>query len=737
MSLMQCASTRWAGGIALAITATLALTEVRGDEQIPDFCFLQVSDIHINPQPVGAPDPGPGDRSIQELAWFRGAAAKPQVLGPSGITTPVPSFVIATGDLTEYGAIHKTWDNFEALFKPLPLPLYVTPGNHDNTWTPIEHIMRARHGGDHYSFDQFGCHFASINTATPSDPVPSIEARTLNWLRHDLADVDAPTPVFIFCHHPLSSGEFATPHEQLRLLEVLRGHNVVLLLMGHGHTARHQRWGPLDSVMGGETFRKNVGYNVISVIDGVLRVVYRYRDPARGVELLLEKPIQRPRLPKMTIMKPGGAGVDVCHTGALPVAAKVAGAPPKTIVASLDGGDRIVDLKPTGSGGRESGPFEGILSLEDELPGYHFIRVTAEFGKATLDQARQVQYVPADAQVYGQRVAELAAGVKGQPLIAGKEIIVATTAGQVFKGPGSDLAKKGSPLFEAGVEILHVPALADDRLYLSAAEKGVLALGLDGHTIWRCPVGAVVYGTPAVDDEYVYVGDLEGTVHAIERQRGQLIWSQHHAQYSIEQPLCLHSGVLYFGAWDGFVYALNAADGTLRWKRGGPASYRAEGKYKSRYYAPGDCSPLVIGDALFVVDRAYIFGSYSLAGEYRGEIADQVAAIGPSADGNGVLARGLTRGLTRYNGRGEALWNSPAEAGRFPIAPTEAGGKVYVCSNHGLLSAHDAASGAILWRYQVTPRLPVMAPVAADEEGNVYVAGMDGTVTRLTRAEKK
>ena len=69
--------------------------------------------------------------------------------------------------------------------------------------------------------------------------------------------------------------------------------------------------------------------------------------------------------------------------------------------------------------------------------------------------------------------------------------------------------------------------------------------------------------------------------------------------------------------------------------------------------------------------------------------------------------------------------------GRFPIPPTEQAGRVYVCSNRGLLTVLDAAAGRILWTYQVTPRLHVMAAVAVDDQGTVYTADMDGVLTAI------
>ena len=111
-----------------------------------------------------------------------------------------------------------------------------------------------------------------------------------------------------------------------------------------------------------------------------------------------------------------------------------------------------------------------------------------------------------------------------------------------------------------------------------------------------------------------------------------------------------------------------------------------------------------------------------------------MAAVGLSEDGKSFYARSTSKGLTRYDAGGKPVWSNPVSLGRFPVGPTEVGGKVYVCSNRGLLTVHDADTGEVLWRYQVTPQLHVMAPVAADAEGNACVAGMDGTVTRVRHA---
>src|SRR6185436_17038111 len=113
----------------------------------------------------------------------------------------------------------------------------------------------------------------------------------------------------------------------------------------------------------------------------------------------------------------------------------------------------------------------------------------------------------------------------------------------------------------------------------------------------------------------------------------------------------------------------------------------------SRYFAAADCPPLIVDERLFVVDRAYRLGVYALDGKYLGELATGIAAIGRSEDGHSFYARGLEKGLTRFDAMGRPVWTNPITLGRFPIPPTEIGGKVYVCSNRGTLTVHQAANG--------------------------------------------
>src|SRR5207253_9673453 len=127
----------------------------------------------------------------------------------------------------------------------------------------------------------------------------------LSWLRRDLEGVDPATPVFLYCHHPIDSGEIASLYERDRLLDILRPYNVALLLVGHGHTVEHRVVSGVDQVMGGSTFGAAPGYAVVSVKDRILRVAYRRAAESEASQPVLEKPLApRSTYPRITIESP-------------------------------------------------------------------------------------------------------------------------------------------------------------------------------------------------------------------------------------------------------------------------------------------------------------------------------------------------------------------------------------------------------------------------------------------------
>jgi outer membrane protein assembly factor BamB len=77
-----------------------------------------------------------------------------------------------------------------------------------------------------------------------------------------------------------------------------------------------------------------------------------------------------------------------------------------------------------------------------------------------------------------------------------------------------------------------------------------------------------IHGTPAVDDEQVYIGDYSGWLYALDKETGALRWEQKLGG-SIGASPVLFQGQIFmaveFGDPDGKVFIVDAASGEIRW----------------------------------------------------------------------------------------------------------------------------------------------------------------------------
>ena len=113
---------------------------------------------------------------------------------------------------------------------------------------------------------------------------------------------------------------------------------------------------------------------------------------------------------------------------------------------------------------------------------------------------------------------------------------------------------------------------------------------------WSFATGSPVVSSPAVTNEVVYVGSLDGTVYALSAKTGAKLWSYITGQSVYSSP-AVANGVVYVGSYDGNVYALNASTGAFLW------SYLTGG---------GDSSPAVANGVLYVGSRDYHVYAFGL-----------------------------------------------------------------------------------------------------------------------------
>ena len=194
--------------------------------------ICQISDLHVK---------APGALSygiVDTAAALRACVA--HVLG----LPQRPDLVFATGDLTDFGRADE-YRHLRTLLAPLPMPVYLMPGNHDD-----RDALRAEFA-DHaylrettphiqYAFDAGPLRVLALDTTVPGEDRGALDGERLAWLEARLAEAGE-RPVVVLMHHapfPVGIGHIdgigladAAP-----LAAIVRRHpNVERVLCGHLH----------------------------------------------------------------------------------------------------------------------------------------------------------------------------------------------------------------------------------------------------------------------------------------------------------------------------------------------------------------------------------------------------------------------------------------------------------------------------------------------------------------------
>lgn len=157
---------------------------------------------------------------------------------------PLPDVVIITGDLVEHGD-KVCYRHFVELIKPLKMPTFVLPGNHDNPQLMSEVFAATSHfpvsdSTFQYAIEGFPFRILALNSHADGTELPQLGERRLAWLAEQLTQSDK--PALIALHHPpMTTGieliDMGGSEWYRGLKSVLAEHDhVKLVICGHCHT---------------------------------------------------------------------------------------------------------------------------------------------------------------------------------------------------------------------------------------------------------------------------------------------------------------------------------------------------------------------------------------------------------------------------------------------------------------------------------------------------------------------
>jgi outer membrane protein assembly factor BamB len=169
---------------------------------------------------------------------------------------------------------------------------------------------------------------------------------------------------------------------------------------------------------------------------------------------------------------------------------------------------------------------------------------------------------------------------------------------------------------DLGGAIAGNPTLSPEGvLYVGTFANELIALDTaDGRELWRTPTNNWVWSGPALNDDSVFFGDLSGTLYALNAVDGTSRWKVDPPQDSAKQnavsntPLVVEDTAV-FVTNGGSIYAVNAETGTTRW------SQTIDGKL----YTP----PVIAGDTILIaaVGTDALLYAYDLDGAPQWQFA--------------------------------------------------------------------------------------------------------------------
>ncbi len=288
---------------------------------------------------------------------------------------------------------------------------------------------------------------------------------------------------------------------------------------------------------------------------------------------------------------------------------------------------------------------------------------------------------------------------------AGLQAAVAAGSGE---GPATPTASGNWSQFHEGVT--HHGFQASESV-ISVASAPTLELK------WKHQTGDRVQSSPAVVGGILYVGSWDGYLYALDASSGALKWKYKTGSMITTSGPAVVSGVVYVGAENGTVYAVNASNGSLKWKRSIGGSIRS--------------SPAVSGGTLYIGNmvkaiptgmNGYVYALNANTGGVKW-VSDKTWAVRTSpavADGKVFFGSDASKVFALNATTGAQIW-AHLVLGMVRSSPAVGNGLVYIGDDGGQLYALDIDNGAVTWKTGVLHVATEIKATPAIAYNKVYI----------------
>lgn len=668
------------------------------------------------------------------------------------------AFIIHTGDICYEKGLkaHIGLMNTENM----DCPMFYCIGNHDLVKGKYgEELFESIYGPVYYSFDVGSTHY--IVTPMPGgDHRPGYtRSDVCRWLKNDLAHVKPGTPVVVFNHDVLTTGDrFIYKGGEGESVD-LDAYNLKAWVYGHWHINYVKLQGKVRTVCTSSLDKGGIDHSTsafrVMHVDGkgdfTTELRYTY----------LNKNI--------CIAAPG----EMTDAGRVPLAVNVYSSvsPVKEVTYSC-----FVDGKKVMAGKRLSQStdwsWNGDFVLSDKYRGKQLtLKVLARFNNGETAEAEKI--VMCASKPMPLPVADtdwnnlLGNAGHAAPLYALPDSMPRLAWS---RNVGANIYMT-SPLVHAGKVFT---ASVDEELQ---GKAHVYALdGTDGRMLWSCPVRNSVKNTIAAEDGLVFAQDAEGYLYAMDAETGKLCWEKHLPVEDLPaliEGLVVDEGIVYAGTGKGLC-AVEAKTGKEVWRNeswkqgeGTTSTWTVENgllvsgaQWRALYgndartgkllwsaakngLSNRGASPAMHGSLLYLVSDKSFFILEAATGRVVVRkplfmnvdvtstplLTDEEIIFGTAQNGLVALDRETLEEKWTCPVGDALVYTCPytrSKSATIETSPVCAGNTVYVAASDGTLYGVNRQSGKIVWKHATgaplfgTPALSGNTLVVTDFGGNVY-----------------
>ena len=338
----------------------------------------------------------------------------------------------------------------------------------------------------------------------------------------------------------------------------------------------------------------------------------------------------------------------------------------------------------------------------------------------------------------------------------------------IFRGKPSlsgfvnrELPRKPELLWEYrhGTRTVSSPIVYGSTVYICDRKGKMEGISLQGEKIYERDLQTTVEASFLIRDSMLYIGQIDGEIKALSlKGSDDPCWTfASEGQISASPNLVTigGKGKLLVGSYDGTMYILDPDTGecSRRFLTGyyinGAAA--CQGEYAvfggcDAWLRILDCRTGIQTDSLeldaYIPSSPVICGDYVYVADYQGNVNEVMLNDGkikyrrklmtaeegssmlamPAVSRDAVYVLSDNRYLCRLNRNdGNLVWKQILKGETGESSPLVCGNRVLVCTKTGLVSIHDARTGASLWEYETGEQI-ISSPAVLNDRFIILTA---------------